>query len=304
MIVNETNYLAFRRGIVYEGNRHQLWTLYPTPLISRAVCAFIEGQNLVFREDSFDPMTRIRRGRFYRLCGERSGKWKASSVSNGLYGSLVGISSDIFDEDYSFELALIQKDKVIRKEIVRIGEGNAMTAWHVVGVEQNIFGQQVYTLRAQSLLGVLPELSDVPLDRENGPVEQDKITQVRVSLNQLTDIYHRFQPVPTVDAARETTRVILAVWAGSKSDSKDLKDITRLIPEFEGYDETKLIPENVSVLSSAAHIVNRLHSRTKTAEQEKQAKKGITLREPTEDDAQTSVHLVGMLLREIGWAQS
>ena len=292
MIVNETNYLAFRRGIVYEGNRHQLWTLYPTPLISRAVCAFIEGQNLVFREDSFDPMTRIRRGRFYRLCGERSGKWKASSVSNGLYGSLVGISSDIFDEDYSFELALIQKDKVIRKEIVRIGEGNAMTAWHVVGVEQNIFGQQVYTLRAQSLLGVLPELSDVPLDRENGPVEQDKITQVRVSLNQLTDIYHRFQPVPTVDAARETTRVILAAWIGSKANCQDLGGVINLIPK------------EMSMLCSAAYIVNRLHPRTKTSEQETQAEKGITLREPTEDDAQTSVHLVGMLLREIGWAQS
>ena len=292
MIVNETNYLAFRRGIVYEGNRHQLWTLYPTPLISRAVCAFIEGQNLVFREDSFDPMTRIRRGRFYRLCGERSGKWKASSVSNGLYGSLVGISSDIFDEDYSFELALIQKDKVIRKEIVRIGEGNAMTAWHVVGVEQNIFGQQVYTLRAQSLLGVLPELSDVPLDRENGPVEQGKITQVRVSLNQLTDIYHRFQPVPTVDAARETTRVILAAWIGSKANCQDLGGVINLIPK------------EMSMLCSAAYIVNRLHPRTKTSEQETQAEKGITLREPTEDDAQTSVHLVGMMLREIGWAQS
>ena len=132
----------------------------------------------------------------------------------------------------------------------------------------------------------------MPLDRENGPVEQDKITQVRVSLNQLADIYHRFQPVPTVDAARETTRVILAAWIGSKANCQDLGGVINLIPK------------EMSVLCSAAHIVNRLHPRAKTAEQETQAKKGNTLREPTEDDAQTSVHLVGMMLREIGWAQS
>ena len=292
MIANETKYLAFRRGIVYEGNNKRLWPLYPMPLISPAVCAFIEGQNLVFREDSFDPMTRIRRGRFYRCHGGGANRWFASWVSNGFYGPLVGISGDDFDEDDSCELALIPKDKVIRKEIVQIGAGNAVTAWHVVGVEQNIFGQQVYTLRAQSLLGVLPELSDVPLDRENGPVEQDKITQVRVSLNQLADIYHRFQPVPTIDAARETTRVILATWIGSKANCQDLGGVINLIPK------------EMSVLSSAAHIVNRLHPRAKTAEQETQAKKGNTLREPTEDDAQTSVHLVGIMLREIGWAQS
>ena len=302
-IMNETKYLVIRRGIVYEGNNELLWSLYPMPLISPAVCAFIEGQHLVFREDSFDPMTRIRRGRFYRFFSENTGHWKASNVSNGIYGRLVGISSDMFDMENGFELAL-PKDKVIRKEIVQIGEGNAVTTWHVVGVEQNIFGQQVYTLRAQSLLGVLPELSDVPLDRENVLVEQQKITDVRVSLNDLTDSYHRFQPRSIVDAARETTRVILAAWAGSESNSKDLKDITKLIPESEKSEEMKLIPKNMSVLSSAVHIVNRLHSRGKTSEQERQAKKAITLRDPTEDDAQTSVHLVGMILREIGWAQS
>lgn len=291
MIMNATQYLAFRRGIVYEGNLHQLWALYPTPLISPAVCACIEGRNLVFREDFFDPITRIRRGRFYRRHGGRgANQWSASRVSNGLCGPLVGISGDQFDEDDSCELVHIPDDEAIQKEIVQIGSGNAATAWHVVGVEQNIFGQQVLTLRAKSLFGVLPELSDEPLDGENGSLKQDKITQVRSSLDRLTDVYHRFQPVPTVDAARETARLILAAWIGSKADGRDLKGVI------------DLIPEKMSVLCSAAHIVNRLHPRAKTAEQETQARKGNTIREPTEDDAQTSIHLVGMILREIGWA--
>lgn len=293
MITNETKYLVFRRGIVYEGSRHQLWALYPTPLISPAVCACVEGQNLVFREDFFDPMTRIRRGRFYRRHGDRgANRWFGSRVSNGLYGPLVGISCDQFDEDDSCELVHIPDDKVIRKEIVQIGARNAVTAWRIVGVEQNIFGQQVLTLRAQSLFGVLPELSNVLLDGENDPVEQDKIIQVGVSLGRLTDIYHRFQPVPTVDVARETTKVILTAWIGQSAEGKDLAKVI------------KEIPNGKDLARWSASIVNRLHPRGKAAERELQASQGVALRTVTDDDAESSVHLVGMLLREIGWAQS
>ena len=293
MIANAAQYLVFRRGIVYEGGRYQLWALYPTPLIALAACTRIEGRDLVFREDTFDPLTRIRRGRFYHRHGGRgANQWQASRVSNGLYGQMVGIPcGDQFDEDDSCELAHIADAKVARKEIVQIGAGNATTAWQIVDVEQNLFGQQVFTLRAQSLFGVLPELSDELLNEQNSPLKQDKITQVGASLARLVDTYHRLQPVPTVDAARETARVILASWIGSKADGKDLKDVI------------DLIPKEMSVLCSVAHIVNRLHPRAKTAAQETQAKKGNTLREPTEDDAQTSVQLIGMMLREIGWAQ-
>ena len=63
--------LVFRRGIIYEGDLYQLWAIYPAPLVAPASCSVIEGRNLVFREDVFDPLTRIRRGRFYRCIGGR-----------------------------------------------------------------------------------------------------------------------------------------------------------------------------------------------------------------------------------------
>ena len=109
-------------------------------------------------------------------------------------------------------------------------------------------------------------------------------------MGRLVDTFHRFQPVPTVDAARETARVILAAWIGNEADEKDLQKVITLIPKDR------------SVLTNAAFIVNRLHPRGKSSEQETQAGKGNFLRAPTEEDAETSVHLVGMMLREIGWA--
>ncbi|MDA8151592.1 MAG: hypothetical protein M0003_02575 [Acidithiobacillus sp.] len=292
MIANAAQYLVFRRGIVYEGGRDQLWALYPMPLISPATCERIEERNLVFREDSFDPLTRIRRGRFYQRHGGRGAmRWQALFVSNGLYGQLLGVPyCGEFDEEDSCKLVRIPDEKTIRTAVVQIGTESATTAWRVVDIEQNLFGQQVVTLRAKSLFGVLPELSGELLDKQNSSLKQDKITQIGLSLDRLVDTHHRLQPVPTVDVARETARVILAAWIGSEADSKDLKDVIDLIPEKMG------------VLRNTAYIVNRLHPRAKTAEQEAQARKGSSLREPTEDDAQTSVHLIGMMLREIGWA--
>jgi hypothetical protein len=292
VIANAAQYLVFRRGIVYEGGRDQLWALYPMPLISPATCERIEVRDLVFREDSFDPLTRIRRGRFYQRYGGRGAmRWQASFVSNGLYGPLLGVPyCDEFDEEDSCKLVRIPDEKTIRTAVVQIGTESATTAWRVVDIEQNLFGQQVVTLRAKSLFGVLPELSGELLDKQNSSLKQDKITQIGLSLDRLVDTHHRLQPVPTVDVARETARVLLAAWIGSEAVSKDLKDVI------------DLIPEKMSVLRNTAYIVNRLHPRAKTAEQEAQARKGNSLREPIEDDAQTSVHLIGMMLREIGWA--
>jgi hypothetical protein len=49
----------------------------------------------------------------------------------------------------------------------------------------------------------------------------------------------------------------------------------------------------------AAKIINRLHPRGKSAEQEKRA-----LRQVIDEDAEASLHLIGLLLREIGWAKA
>jgi hypothetical protein len=60
--------LAVRRGVFYEGDNNDLRAIHPTPVVSRASCPFITtpaGLEVIFREDSFDPVTRIRRGRLY-----------------------------------------------------------------------------------------------------------------------------------------------------------------------------------------------------------------------------------------------
>lgn len=293
MIIGGQNLIAIRRGVVYEGHDHQLWAIHPLPLIVPAILGGLTchgyGRNMVFREDVFDPLTRIRRGRFYEMTGRSIVKRSVSSVSNGLYGPLVGISNNEFDADDNGSIASVSDVDHARREIVILGFGAAKTYWRVIDVEQNLFGHQVFSLRAKSLFGVIPELNDLVADQDGRSLGNGSLSEVRQSLAALLDTYHRFQSVPTVDAARETARVILSEWIGSKAKGKDLGAVINLIPNDR------------NVIRSAAFVVNRLHPRGKSAERETQESKGVALRETTNEDAETSVRLVGMILSEIGW---
>ena len=81
---------AFRD--VYESLANTWRAILPAPIISQA--AFIEGgtaptfadRALVFREDSFDATTRVRRGRLYEPAG-RSGH-QSSVLPHPVYGGL------------------------------------------------------------------------------------------------------------------------------------------------------------------------------------------------------------------------
>lgn len=289
------DYIAIRRGIVYEGDFYQLWAIYPRPLVVDAEFTLLKCpadycRNKVFMEDSFDTVTRVRRGRFYCMNdGHSSNNWIPDRVENGLYGKHVGISSGQFDCDAIGQSASVSDIELAKKEIVYLGSGAEKTYWRITDVERNIFGHQVFTLRAQSLFGVLPEITDIVKDKNDDRLENDAIQKVRGSLSRLVDSYHKFQASSVVDEARETARIILAKWIGIKAIEKDLSKMIGKISE-----------EN-HVLSNAAFIVNRLHARNKSAEQEKQLNRGKEIREPTDDDARVSVELVGMILREIGW---
>lgn len=280
--------LALWRGTFYEGDSRNVRAIHPAPVISQATCDFVPivgFDELIFREDAFDPATRIRRGRLY-VGGRTSLSWDQVTVDGINAYNWNNLRPEVSYVAWKPDV----KPQDILDHVIRIGNGDFTTNWRVVAVERLSIGQILLTLRAQSLFGVLPDLNVNPLDEHNNPLQQDKQSQVKSSMGRLVDVFHRLQPVPTVDAARETARVILAAWIGSKADAKDLKNLI------------DLIPKEMRVLCNSAFIVNRLHPRTKSSEQEAQAGDGNIIREPTEEDAETSVHLIAMMLREIGWA--
>ena len=295
--------LALRRGLFYEGDTQDLRAIHPTPVISPISCAFItpvDRDDVVFREDSFDPVTRIRRGRLYVRNGSGPNEWFPGRVDHGHYhpyfpGETRSGSSWIADLSYDAWQANNVKSEDINGQIVQVGAHGYMTPWCIVGAERIAIGHILLTFRANSLLGVIPELASAITDKSGNAVD---LKPVQTALDSLVDTFHRQQATPTVDVARETARVVLAAWVGESARGKDLGKVIRQIPCTEGAAPS---PESRCLTHWAASIVNRLHPRGKSAEQESQ---NVNLRPVIDEDAEVSVHLVGMLLREIGWAQS
>ena len=102
-------------------------------------------------------------------------------------------------------------------------------------------------------------------------------------------------PEYIVDVCREFARVILAAWLPTV-EQRELQgdDLGNLI---------KAVPRDRVGVKSAAKIINRLHPRGKSSEQERQAQGGRSLRDVSDEDGELSISLVGFLLREFGWAK-
>ena len=283
------------RGAYYEGDSQDLRNIFPTPVVSPITAPFVitsSGESAIFREDAFDPVTRIRRGRMY-VGGRRNVEWFSGRVDHGpyrppvLYRGGAPVPTWTPDEVYDPWISSGVSRRDIHGRLVQIGAGEYMTSWRVVGVEKTALGHILLTLRATSLFGVLPELAPGITDQAGNMVDADSI---RSTLDALVDIFHRQQAIPTVDAARESARVLLAAWIGPDAFGLDLKEVISKIPDI------------AHMTQWAALIINRLHPRGKSAEVENRAAKGSVLRSLQDADGDVSVELIGLLMREIGWA--
>lgn len=292
------SYFALRRYLAYEGDGNFFRAIHPTPVLTRATwpgLASTHGTPVdcpspLFREDTFDPVTRIRRGRLYVLTNSSSLILSEDRVHNYPYGPHIGVGGGWQADGYYRPAGIVDFPAAQRMESMELvlGDAPGTTFWRAVAVERISSGELLFTLRARSSLGALPELADTLLARNGSPVPA---APIREALDQLVDAFHRQQVTPIVDVARETMKVILTSWLGASAHGKDLGKV------IEG------IPDDKPLMRWAASIVNRLHPRGKSAEREARAEQGVMLRPVVDEDAETSVHLVGLVLREVGWVR-
>jgi len=294
--------LATRRGLVYEGELNFYRAIHPIPVLTRATCVWLSSgadgptcPSPLFREDSFDPVTRIRRGRLYVRCAHPPQNLPAANVHNYPFGPHIGVGIGEWDAE-CFYRPIHQEDIALTTRLeaalIELGDQGFTTRWSVVGAERISSGELLFTLRAMSSLGALPALADSLSARDGSPVPT---TSIHEALDQLVTAFHRQQPVPIADVCRETARVILAAWIGANANTKDLADVIGMIPDESDKREG---------LKSAATVIRLMHSRGKSSEQEQQAAKGKDLRPVGMEDAEATVQLVGFVLRDIGWAAS
>ena len=288
-------------GLYYEGHAMVGYPLWPAPIITLATVVRspadyehvptntdLFSAALLFREDFFDPVTRIRRGRFYNRAkdGPQPHNWRvlahpaiphdrrSENKDGHLHKQLCGF------HDWSARSHVGATGDSVT---LVLGVQAAMTLWQLVGIEQISSGEDLVTLKARSNLGVLPEI----LGKQIPEVARRIILE---SVDKLLDTAYRAGPESVIDRCRDLCGAALGAYFEQTqpgSAAKDLGALSKLAANGKLY-----------VAQNAAQLVGLLHARAKPSEQNR-----CNLNSLRESDAALALECAGVILRELGWAR-
>lgn len=289
--------------LMYEGLSNHGHGVSPAPLVSVATFVQAEedwkrvpstgafsGAKYVFREDYFDPVSRIRRGRFYEWGSGRSqpDQWWVhkhpvlpEDIGHKTHEGRLTKSLISFTPMANVSAKLLTTPRTL----VVLGADTAVTVWNIVSVERAGNNEDVVTMRARSNLGFLPDLL-----LEQIPARARE--RVSAAVTKVVDGAHRSSGITVVDLCRDALGVILSahlqleVGVDAKVIEKDLGELI-----------TKLPPE-LKLFRSAADVVCKLHPRGKSNEQQR-----LGTRDVTDADGAFAIEALGFVLRDLGWAR-
>lgn len=225
---------------------------------------------IYFREDFYDPRSRIRRGRLYKACDHFNQPWL-----------IIGGGTTRHMETYGRHSAWLYSQQNNQKKIYALlGDKNRFTRWLIVDIEVIHTGEELITLKALTSFGLLPELLENEIPVANLSVIKNK-------LQQLIDDMYVASAESTVDNCREAASAIIGAYVDQPH-----KDLGKLISSLGE------APHQKRVAASAASVINLFHPRRKTSEQMK-----LGLRAISDDDAQFAISSVGLILVELNWGR-
>ncbi|WP_155901513.1 HEPN domain-containing protein [Mariprofundus ferrooxydans] len=267
------------------------------PTLSPAKMDSWSGAQLVFREDSFDPVSRVRRGRFYKQHGGQPNRndWyviiapPVSAFSSEIDNRTPGLVKKSVFTYQSYKLTAQLNGLGGDQALIVLGQDEASTVWAIINVETIHSGEELVTLKARQSLGALPAVN-----WEKVPELSKSI--VREKLDSLEHDFRKAGVESVVDRAREAATAILSAFLQAQgvveAKGMDLGGLVNLLIERHGKHQNRII-------ACASEVPARLHSRAKHAEQEKRE----NLPPIREQDAELAVLCVGTVLRDIGWAE-
>lgn len=292
-------------GLVYEGSSAPEFPALPTPTVTQAKLIEEESDwgrlpgglrasafGWVFREDSFDPVTRTRRGRLYAPASNTQpvqGRVAPHPYEDPA-GRAVGADGRLAKGLHSYMSceAILAKPHAGKGATLVLGAQRAHTAWRILQTELLTSGDVMLTLQAKTAFGIIPEVNTAAIDEA---YRQDIIQ----ALDRVVASAFRETPISVVDHCRNAATMLISRWLAQQGEdpvilNKDLGEVIKVV-ERDPY-----LMVNVARL---AFPVSRLHVRGKDTE-----RIGKGLRSIVQEDADMALQVVGFIMREFGWAKS
>jgi hypothetical protein len=289
--------------LVYEGGGGPDTPSIPTPALTLASIVERIGDKTglpgslysapfgwLFREDSFDPVSRTRRGRLYQSDG--GGQPRSVRVSPHPYDLPGRWPTDNpqrhFDKSlfvYSQCSQLLNRPKKGLGEILALGSPEAVSYWRIVQTEMLVTRAVMVTLKALSSYDILPELDEAQVSEEFRP-------EVKRALEKVLDSAFRETPDSVVNYCRNALTVIISRWLVQRGHDRKVLDLDIAKVAVAAVEKERFCAANM------AQTVGLLHNRTKENVVQKKE-----LRYLTEEDAELAIQAVGLTLRDLGWAK-
>lgn len=289
-------------GLVYEGMGAADIPSIPTPSVTQArlISADADWQDLprgltvdplrwIFREDSFDPVTRTRRGRLYE---PQPGQGQPNQQRVGPHPYEDPMMRQVGREGrtvktlftYTSCHLLLNMPNQGQGMTLALGDARAASSWRIIQTEATANGSVMVTLKSLSAFAIVPAV-------DYGQVAPEHRLAVAEAIERVLNSAFRETPTSVVDHCRAALTVLLSRWlvqSGKGDESAlglDLGDLAKNMEKLELY-----------CVAKSAQIVALLHSRGKPNVQHTKGTR------PLENgDDELALESVGLVLREFGW---
>ena len=233
---------------------------------------------IVFVSEEYDPLKKIKRGRFFKAHTQQPSRLYKAGIS-----STQVLSSRRFENYHDVEARKFHsyepsRDFDIKDTNVYFRNARMFTKWRVISIEPIVGGEELYTLQEMIGIGVFPSLNELKIP----PSFYSEIKREYDSLyNEVSSM-----PETVVDHCRDLATSLLSAKLGLLKENRE--DLGSLI---------KKIDQNYMLIRSAATIISRFHPRRKPNEQE-----GKNLSSLSQREAELCVLSVLQILKELEWS--
>lgn len=292
-------------GLVYEGTDGPELPVFPAPSVTLATLIHepadwerlpVDVQSAqsawVFREDTFDAVSRTRRGRLYQPWGNmRPSEFHVlPNPYDVATGRRVGSGGRLPRPLFRYQAcsAILLMPHRGQGQTLALGTPRASSAWLIVQTEMLASQAVMVTLKAKTAFGLLPEIDETQ-------VPQEYRTDVAKVIDATLDAAFRAPAASVIDHCRDAMQVILSRWLAKRNGTATVLalDLGKVALAFDKQGA------NLLCVNRLADVVAKLHARAKTNQQVEHGG-----RPPSEEDAELALQCLGFAIRDIGWAKA
>lgn len=288
-------------GLIYEGTGNPDIPVIPMPSVVHA--KFIEQPadwtslpgpseafGLVFREDSFEAVSRTRRGRLYQKMEGTQPEQHTVSAHPYDRGLLPGYDKATRKSLHVYMSCtdILHKPNQGQGLVLALGSSRGASAWRVVQTEALYSGAVMVTLKALSVYGILPELDAEKVEERFRPA-------VAQALARVLDSAFKESPGSVVDNCRDAMQAILSSWLAQNGSADTVieNELAKIAATLEAAPHERICVGNLG------KVCAKLHSRNKSNAQRQKGYRPIV-----EEDAELALQALGFTLRDLNWSKN